>query len=223
MAQTVLLRRSAVQGKIPQTTDLQLGEIAINTYDGKVYIKKSDGSNEEIVEVTGGTSGQGVYDKTEYTASGGETSINVPYQVGYVDVFVNGVKAEEGTDYTADNGTSIDFTNALNQNDYVEIFAWKMVDLTSISNLMQRKDYVATDGQTEFNINYDKDNSIVDVYVSGTLLPPSDYTANDGQKVVLNNGVSQGTEVTIIVAGGSFITGSGFSYKSVNSNYTANV
>lgn len=50
MANTVKLKRSAVQGKIPSTTDLELGELALNTYDGKAYIKKDDGS-ESIVEV----------------------------------------------------------------------------------------------------------------------------------------------------------------------------
>lgn len=50
MAQTIQLRRSAVQGVVPTTAQLQLGELAINTYDGKVYIKRNDGS-ESIVQV----------------------------------------------------------------------------------------------------------------------------------------------------------------------------
>ena len=48
---TVKLKRSAVQGKEPTTTDLSLGEVAINTYDGKVFIKKDQGGTESIVEV----------------------------------------------------------------------------------------------------------------------------------------------------------------------------
>ena len=50
MANTIRLKRSALAGKIPATTDLTLGEIAVNTTDGKLYIKKSDGG-EFIVEV----------------------------------------------------------------------------------------------------------------------------------------------------------------------------
>jgi hypothetical protein len=50
MPNTVRLKRSAVAGKVPATSDLQLGELAINTYDGKVYLKKNDGSD-AIVEV----------------------------------------------------------------------------------------------------------------------------------------------------------------------------
>ncbi len=40
MAQTLLIRRSAVQGAIPTTSSLQLGELALNTYDGKIFMKK---------------------------------------------------------------------------------------------------------------------------------------------------------------------------------------
>jgi hypothetical protein len=47
MAQNILQRRSAIQGKVPNTSSLQVGEIGINTYDGKAFIHKS-GSIESI-------------------------------------------------------------------------------------------------------------------------------------------------------------------------------
>ena len=52
MSEKIQLRRSAVAGRIPTTTQLDLGEIGINTHDGKVYIKKDDGTA-EIVEIGG--------------------------------------------------------------------------------------------------------------------------------------------------------------------------
>jgi hypothetical protein len=52
--QFLKLRRSAVQGKIPETSSLDLGELAINTYDGQLFLKKS-GSQGEIVTVVGST------------------------------------------------------------------------------------------------------------------------------------------------------------------------
>lgn len=52
MAQTIKLKRSAVAGRIPTTSDLDLGEVAINTYDGKMYMKKNVSGVESIVEVT---------------------------------------------------------------------------------------------------------------------------------------------------------------------------
>lgn len=50
MANSILIKRSAVAAKIPATTDLQLGELALNTYDGKLFLKKNDGAD-AIVEV----------------------------------------------------------------------------------------------------------------------------------------------------------------------------
>lgn len=50
MAQNIILKRSALPGKIPTTSSLNVGEIAVNTYDGKLFIKRS-GSIESIEEV----------------------------------------------------------------------------------------------------------------------------------------------------------------------------
>ena len=56
MAVKIELKRSSVPGKVPTTNDLELGEIAINTYDGKIYFKKDDGT-QAIVQTAGGGSG----------------------------------------------------------------------------------------------------------------------------------------------------------------------
>lgn len=56
---TIKLKRSAQPGKIPTTTQLDLGELAINTYDGNIFIKKeyvdplTTESVEEIVKIAG--------------------------------------------------------------------------------------------------------------------------------------------------------------------------
>lgn len=51
MSNKVLIKRSAVQGKNPATTDLSLGELALNTYDGNLFFKKSPGGVDSIVAV----------------------------------------------------------------------------------------------------------------------------------------------------------------------------
>jgi hypothetical protein len=56
MAQTIKIKRSAVAGKAPAVGDLALGELALNTYDGKLYTKKDNGTA-SIVELSGGTAG----------------------------------------------------------------------------------------------------------------------------------------------------------------------
>lgn len=49
----IKLKRSAVQGKVPTTGQLELGEVAINTHDGKMFFKRDQGDTlgETIREV----------------------------------------------------------------------------------------------------------------------------------------------------------------------------
>jgi hypothetical protein len=49
--QKILLKRSATQYKIPTTTQLQLGELGLNTYDGKLFIEKDVSGTASIVEL----------------------------------------------------------------------------------------------------------------------------------------------------------------------------
>jgi len=53
--QFLKLRRSAVPGRIPSTSSLDFGEIALNTYDGLAFIKKSGSAGEEIVAIGANT------------------------------------------------------------------------------------------------------------------------------------------------------------------------
>ncbi len=51
MAQVIKLKRSAVVGKTPQTSSLELGELAVNTADGKIYLHRSSSSDDTIQSV----------------------------------------------------------------------------------------------------------------------------------------------------------------------------
>lgn len=67
MANTIKLRRSATQGAVPTTSQIALGELGINTYDGRLFLKKSTSGNEtgagvSVVEIgAGGGGGSGTY------------------------------------------------------------------------------------------------------------------------------------------------------------------
>lgn len=50
MSQTIILKKSAVAGKVPQAADLEIGEVAINMADRILYFKDSSG---EVVAVKG--------------------------------------------------------------------------------------------------------------------------------------------------------------------------
>jgi hypothetical protein len=57
MASTITHKRSAIAGKVPTVAQLALGEIAINTRDGKIYIKRDNGTA-QVLEI-GATGPQG--------------------------------------------------------------------------------------------------------------------------------------------------------------------
>jgi hypothetical protein len=82
MANTFRIKRSAVQGRVPITSDLQLGELALNTYDGKLYTLKNDGTA-SVVQIGAtattpnalalGTSGTGLSGSATFNGSSAVT------------------------------------------------------------------------------------------------------------------------------------------------------
>jgi len=59
MAQVVKLKRTSVSGKVPSTSNLELGELAINTYDGRIFFEKDSGtpSIQQVVTTNSQTTG----------------------------------------------------------------------------------------------------------------------------------------------------------------------
>ena len=52
MTSRVLNKRSVVPGKVPTTAQIDLGELAINTRDGKLFLKRDNGNGTfTIVEI----------------------------------------------------------------------------------------------------------------------------------------------------------------------------
>ena len=51
----IQLRRSATAGGIPTTSNLDLGELALNTYDGKAYMKTTESSLDSIIQIGSAT------------------------------------------------------------------------------------------------------------------------------------------------------------------------
>lgn len=109
MANIVKVKRSATPAKVPTTADLQLGEIAVNTYDGKMYIKKNDGTD-SIVQIGG--SGSGTVTSVGITAGTGVTVANSPITtsgnitVG-LSVKLTAIENLSGAGFITQNGTGV--------------------------------------------------------------------------------------------------------------------
>lgn len=55
MSSKIRIKRSAVPGKIPTIENLDLGELAVNTHDGKIYLKQEQNEEQSIIEFFGKT------------------------------------------------------------------------------------------------------------------------------------------------------------------------
>jgi hypothetical protein len=96
----------------------------------------------------------GTQNRYSYTATAGQTTFAANYDVGFVDVYLNGVRLVVGTDVTATSGTNVVFTSALALNDVVEIVGYGIFALAD--------HYTKAESDLRFRINiYD---------ASGTLL-----------------------------------------------------
>ena len=65
-----------------------------------------------------------IYTRTITTATAGQTVFAATYTPNYVDVYVNGIKILNTTDFTATNGTSVTLLSSSDAGDIVEITAW---------------------------------------------------------------------------------------------------
>ena len=207
MATNIVLKRSATQDAVPGTSDLELGELALNTYDGKLYMKKTVGGSSSIVNLSGGTAaGSSAFSHTtfKYTASGSTTTFSgtdddsktLSYTAGQLQVFLNGILLDV-SDYTASNGTSVVLDSATSSGSIL------LATSFTGTNPFDYFKYVATSSQTTFTGNDANSESLlytvgnIQVYLNGVLLDASDYTATSGTTVVLGSGATSGDILTI--------------------------
>ncbi|RYJ63257.1 hypothetical protein [Pseudomonas songnenensis] len=101
----VLTKKSTVPGKVPLATDLEIGELAVNTADAKLYTKHSDNTIKQL----GGDAASGYFRTEPITATAsGQTSFTVPggYTPGAIFVSLNGATLTPA-DYVATNGSTV--------------------------------------------------------------------------------------------------------------------
>lgn len=179
MAQTVKLRRSASSGSVPTTSQLALGELAINTYDGKLYLKKNVSGTESIVEI-GANNLADTFQVYEYSVTANTTvfqgsddnSNTLSYTTGSpprVAVYLNGLLLDWGTDFTATNGSSVTLTSAAVSGDLIQIQAYKSTVVAG-SNLLFNDNIKAQFGNDgDLEIYHDGSNSYIADVGTGSL------------------------------------------------------
>ena len=202
MAQTIKLRRSSTGGAIPSTSSLSLGEVAINTYDGKMYIKKNDGSD-AIVEIGAGN-GEAVWTSYDYTATSSQTSFSgsdnnsatLSYVPNFLQVFLNGILLDPAVDYAATTGNSIVLTVGASTSDLIQIETFTQIIGTG-DILVDT--FPVSSTQTAFTLSQDPINkNNISVYVEGVYQESSTYSLS-GTTLTLSESPANGTTVEVVI------------------------
>lgn len=79
-----------------------------------------------------GVASSNIINRQVYTATSGQTTVNIGYTPGYVDVFLNGFKLTNGVDFTASDGSVITLTDACAAGDVLDVVAFSIFSLADI-------------------------------------------------------------------------------------------
>ena len=201
----IRLRRSATAGNVPTTSQLDLGELALNTYDGKVYLKKEVSGVQSVVEVGGGGSQQsGVWSEYVYTATSNQTTFSgsddnsqtLSYVTNYLQVFLNGILLDNGTDYTANTTTSVVLTNGASAGDTLQISTFvKVLGTADIS-----VDTFSGNGSTTaFTLSENPDvEENIQVYIDGVYQEQSTYSVSTNT-LTFSTAPANGTTIEVSI------------------------
>jgi hypothetical protein len=75
---------------------------------------------------------QATQTRQTFTATSGQTSFaTAGYTAGFVDVYMNGVRLVDGTDFTATNGSDVVLTSGAATGDIIDVLMFTAVDLST--------------------------------------------------------------------------------------------
>jgi hypothetical protein len=182
MAQTIKLKRSATQGAVPSTSALALGEIAINTYDGNIFIKKNDGS-ESIVTI--GELSDNAVTSAKIAANAVQASEIATNAVGISELNVS--DGTNGQVLTTDGAGSLSFSS--------KVSSAQSFYLNSATGDGSTTDFsLSTTPAAESNII---------AFIDGVFQTQDSYTFS-GTTLSFSAAPPNGTEVTVYVVGAIF-------------------
>lgn len=122
---------------------------------------------------------------TAFTATAGQTTFSVTYNVGNILCFLNGAKLDSSA-FTASNGTSVVLTSGATVGDIFEVVEYGGAAAGTFSSTS----FTATAGQTAFTGSFQTAKS--SVFLNGILLLlTTDYTITN-TTVTLGSGASAG-------------------------------
>jgi len=143
----------------PPTTDnqgnpLQTGALYFNTVSDTMFVWSGSSW------AAAGSAVNGTAERQEYVATSGQTNFSATYDVGFVDVYLNGSKLIPATDFTAGDGATIILSTGATTGDNVSIIAYGAFEIANVYTQIQSDARFArvtnnlsdlSDGNTAFN------------------------------------------------------------------------
>jgi hypothetical protein len=134
-ANTYLGASATAPTQDPDGSALDLGDLYFDTASDTMKVYGSAGWT------AAGSSVNGTASRFKYTATASQTtftgtddnSATLAYDAGFLDVYLNGIRLVNGTDFTATTGNSIVLTTGANLNDILEIVAFGTFALANFS------------------------------------------------------------------------------------------
>ena len=206
MATTLQHKRSDTASSVPSTSSLAFGEIAINTNDGYLFIKKDEGGGEEVVTFRPSVAAfeDSVY-VDSFTGDGSTVAFNLtrsPKADQYAFITINGVQQQIDA-YSLSNN-QLTFTTAPANGDDVEVRTIELVATDVV--LRDLQSYFYSISATTGSLSGTDDNGLslvydigkVDVFQNGVkLIAGSDFTANNGTSISFTTSLESGDIVEI--------------------------
>ena len=139
-----------------------------------------------------------IFTTQQTIATAGQTVFPITngYSTGYVTVFVNGTKLN-ADEFTDTSGTNIVLATGSMVNDVVEFQKYLPASGVSNNTLRTQNYFVATSGQTTFNVNYTP--GLVDLFYNGSKLENTEYTAANGTSITLATASAVGDKLEVDV------------------------
>ena len=154
MAVAFKLKRSSISGRAPDTGSIDYGELAVNTFDGVLYLKKNDGNGDSVVSLKQVTEYNLAIDNTPITNS---NSNNLSGILRDLDRAINQNKyqtssfeigADDSTIRTVNPGESISFLGGTNITTSSDIEGNITIEGPDLSNYAEDATFT---GQVSFN------------------------------------------------------------------------
>jgi hypothetical protein len=127
-------QRYRVSGTAPSTS-LDLGDLYFDTASNTMKVYSSGGW------INAGSSVNGTANRFKYTATASQTTFTgaddngntLGYDAGFLDVYLNGIRLVNGSDFTASSGSSIVLTTGASASDILEVVAFGTFQLANFS------------------------------------------------------------------------------------------